>query len=146
MEQRSIHGNVIEKGYCFGDLHVVGKSDGSLGYKRLWLVRCVLCSRVFRAAEIEILERSLRCECLEETYSCWQNMLRSNSNLGQTVCREWRYSFVRFMADMGRQPWNSYLERVDTGQLFSSANCRWTLLPGMDSGLLSRASEEGSAA
>lgn len=116
----------IAEGYQFGELFVVGKSDVALGYKRLWLVGCIQCTRVFRAAEIEIRDQSLRCDCLEETYASWQKMIQGCSHPSDSICRPWRNSFLRFMADMGRQPPNTSLEKIDEDQLYSPENCCWS--------------------
>jgi hypothetical protein len=106
-------------------LFVVGKSDVALGYKRLWLVGCIRCTQVFRAAEIEIRDQSLRCECLEETYASWQKMMQGCSNPIDSVCRSWRNSFLRFVSDMGHQPPNTSLEKINENQIYEAENCRW---------------------
>lgn len=44
---------------------------------------------------------------------------------GITVCEEWRQSFARFFADMGKRPSGMSLDRINTFAGYSKDNCRW---------------------
>lgn len=45
---------------------------------------------------------------------------------GITICPEWRDSFARFLADMGKKPAAGYsLERRDNSKGYSPTNCFW---------------------
>jgi hypothetical protein len=45
---------------------------------------------------------------------------------GIRVCREWRNSFARFLADMGSRPSLKYsIDRIDNDKGYNFVNCRW---------------------
>jgi hypothetical protein len=44
---------------------------------------------------------------------------------GISVCKEWRFSFEAFYADLGQRPERHSLDRVDVNGNYEPKNCRW---------------------
>lgn len=72
----------------------------------------------------------------DQTYCAWQAMKNGCYNSssdrfthigrrGIRVCPEWRNDYERFLADMGRRPAGTTLERLDTNSDYGKANCIW---------------------
>lgn len=69
-------------------------------------------------------------------YRTWQNMLTRTQNpnnksfpdyggRGIQVCDRWKDSFENFLADMGKRPKNTSLDRKENNLGYSKENCRW---------------------
>ena len=69
------------------------------------------------------------------TYKSWTAMIRRchvshdkdfprYGGRGITVCKEWE-RFENFLADMGKRPAGTTLERLDTDGSYNKLNCRW---------------------
>ena len=73
----------------------------------------------------------------DPTYRAWQeiNTLCSNRSSprfrdfgarGIKVCPAWASDFEKFVQDMGERPAGTIIARIDAGQDFTPANCRWS--------------------
>lgn len=72
----------------------------------------------------------------DRTYTAWQGMIQRCTNQrhiaydyyggrGIFVCSEWKYSFERFLADMGESKPGYTLERKDVNGCYCASNCLW---------------------
>lgn len=73
---------------------------------------------------------------LSKEYNAWVRMKQRCFNpkaprferwggRGITVCDRWRNSFENFLADMGRSPPGTSLDREDNDGNYEPGNCRW---------------------
>lgn len=73
---------------------------------------------------------------LSPTYISWRNAKdragrshcrgpRQYDGIGIGMCRPWRESFDRFLADMGERPDGTSLDRIDGKLGYQPGNCRW---------------------
>ncbi|MGI3899149.1 MAG: hypothetical protein ACRYGP_11720 [Janthinobacterium lividum] len=70
------------------------------------------------------------------TYRAWQAMkdgcnnpaspkFESAGQCGISICPDWLNDYERFLADMGRRPPGTTLERLDADRDYGKANCIW---------------------
>jgi len=58
--------------------------------------------------------------CTDPQHRYWKNY----GGRGISVCQRWK-KFSNFLADMGRRPENTTLDRVDNERNYFHGNCRW---------------------
>ncbi len=138
-------------GQKFGRLEVVARArNGELGHVR-WLCKCS-CGKESTVMSFSLKNgRTKSCRCLRQEiktkhghkkdgkitgiYKSWFCMKQrcNNSNnkdyssyggRGITVCKEW-LEFSNFLKDMGEQPPNQTIERIDNDKGYCKSNCCW---------------------
>jgi hypothetical protein len=126
-----------------GTVFVFGKADPRQHEHLIkptteWVVCCQACGyRCFTATTKQIRARTARCECWEQTYTSWRQMIQrcTNKNHAQygdyggkgiRICEHWRKSFPSFAQDMGRRPEGKTLDRYpNQSGNYEPGNCRW---------------------
>jgi hypothetical protein len=130
----------------------VRQADGHRSHRRLWLCRCD-CGTI-KPVDASHLRagRTKSCSgCMNRPgqfidgrtktaeYLIWHHMIRrcekpTNSayknygGRGITICKEWRSSFPRFLADMGPRPTPQHsIERKNNNGNYEPSNCVWLL-------------------
>lgn len=136
-------------GLTFGRLYVLERAGSNKWGNALWRCKCscgketVVNNGNLRAGNT----RSCGCLYRESTYihdlhgtpeyHTWQSMNGRCHNpnnqsfdryggRGISVCDRWRYSFVNFLADMGKRPTPDHsIDRINNDGNYEPGNCHW---------------------
>lgn len=126
-------------GFQFGRWTVLHKAPSKNGHK-YWWCRCTCGTERAVSRSNLITGDSTGCGCKrnrvignrfrthgksrDPVYRTWIELLRRKRHKNCPVCKEWD-SFEKFYKDMGEQPPDTYLCRVDPREPYCIWNCFW---------------------
>jgi hypothetical protein len=134
---------MILLGMKFGKLTVISEAGFDSAQRRLFLCRCECGGTAVKQAYNLKIGKTTNCGyCLQphkgtKEYYTWHAMIarctcpthksyKDYGGRGITVCTEWRFDFLQFLADIGKAPSPELsLERVDNSLGYSKDNCKW---------------------
>jgi len=139
-------------GITFGRLTVIRKTESGANYQTRWVCACA-CGKEWIASTAHLKSGAVKsCGCYQRDvssevhsihkscgtreYRTWARMKFRCSpfnhekaynylDRGITVCERWSNSFLNFLADMGKQPSGTTLERTDNAKGYEPGNCKW---------------------
>ena len=135
-------------GKNFGRLIVLEQCGRNSDKRILWLCSCICGNSVVISGKLLSNGDTKSCGCLRKqlmtkhghsrtrVYRTWQNMIQRCLNplnksyadyggRGITICQRW-LTFDNFLEDLGENPTNQTLDRIDNNKGYDKSNCKWS--------------------